>query len=211
MADVDALEGAARRIARPTRSLRVASCSPAPLWRLVPLIAERDPALQVETEVLPVDELDGSLKAGSCDIAITPSAPKGEGLRGVPLMTERLFATFPKDHAMAGRESLSFAELDGTTFLIYANAGFWKTVCSERMPGSHYVVQDDFVLFRDLSRTSPLPGFVTNVSREQRDIGNRVAVPLSDAEAETTFHMVFPEGGGRFPELLDWLAKRVAI
>lgn len=211
LADASALADAAERIARPARSLRVASCSLAPLWKLVPLVAERAPGLQVRPDLVPSNELDILLKTGSCDIAITPTAPEGGGLRGVPLMSERLFATFPVGHEMAARESVSFADLDGMTFLIYAGAGYWKDVCARRMPDSHYVVQDDYVLFSDLARTSPLPGFVTNVSRGRRDIGGRVAVPLSDAEGETTFHMVFPEGGGRFPELLNWLAKRVAI
>lgn len=37
-----------------SRELRVGTCAPAPLWRLVPAIAEREPNLVVMPEMLPL-------------------------------------------------------------------------------------------------------------------------------------------------------------
>lgn len=256
LADADALCEAARQLSHATNVLRIGSCSLAPLWRLIPIIAERAPDLHVEPDLAPAEDVLALFSSGRYDIAILPSCPtaqpgqpdgqpsgragsqsasrpaalphqpesrpsdrpaaqphcpESQNLRAVPLMTEQLYATFPRNHTMSSRKSVSFAELDGMTFLIYAGAGYWKEVCAQHMPKSRYVVQDDYVLFSDLAKTSPLPGFITNVSEKQRDLGNRVAVPIDDDAATATFFMVVRTAENELSDLFEWLSKRVTI
>lgn len=254
LADADALCEAARQLSHATNVLRIGSCSLAPLWRLIPIIAERAPELHVKPDLAPAEDVLVLFSSGRYDMAILPycptaqpgqpddqpsswpdtlphqsdsrratqphqpcrpatqpHCPESQNLRAVPLMTERLYATFPRNHAMSSRKSVSFAELDGMTFLIYAGAGYWKEVCAQHMPKSRYVVQDDYVLFSDLAKTSPLPGFITNVSEKQRDLGNRVAVPIDDDAATATFFMIIRAAENELSDLFEWLSKRVAI
>lgn len=192
--------------------LRVGTCAPAPLWRLMPAIAERRPDLVANPETMPVAELERRLLDGTLDFAIVPHRPEGEGVRSAVLMREDLCAFLPKGHPLAGRASLSLAELDGETFLLYAGIGFWRDICEHLMPRAHYVTQSDYLVFGQLARTSPLPSFVTDESELKRADLDRVSIPLEDAAVHVTFYLAMRERPG-YPlnDLMDWLERRFAL
>lgn len=192
--------------------LRVGTCAPAPLWRLMPAIAERRLELVANPETMPVAELERRLLDGSLDFAILPHRPEGEGVRVAPIMREDLCAFLPRSHPLAGRSSLSLAELDGETFLLYAGVGFWRGICERLMPRAHYVTQDDYLVFSQLARTSPLPSFVTNESELKRAGLDRVSVPLEDADVHVTFYLAMRDRSDHsLGELMDWLERRLAL
>lgn len=60
------------------------------------------------------------LRAGSMDVAIValPLQGRGHEFDLFPLMTEKLYAVLPKDHAMAARRSIPLGELEGEPFLL---------------------------------------------------------------------------------------------
>jgi LysR family hydrogen peroxide-inducible transcriptional activator len=60
------------------------------------------------------------LRAGSMDVAIValPLQVRGHEFESFPLMTEKLYAVLPKEHAMAGRRSVPLGELEGEPFLL---------------------------------------------------------------------------------------------
>lgn len=72
-------------------------------------------------------------------------------------------------------------------------------------------MQDDYLIFEQLSRTSPLPGFVTDVSEAERAVGNRVVVPLADADVSVSYYLTAVDGPNfRWRPLIDWIQKRLA-
>ncbi len=197
---------------RRASSLHVGSCAPAPLWQFVPLIVEYAPDLAVipQTSSSPRD-LERRLMAGELDFAILPSAPGTPGVRAITVMHEDLFVMLPEEHELAGHASLSLADLDGETFLLYAGVGFWRGICERLMPHSHYVVQTDHLVFSQLAQTSPLPSFATNVTKDRRLADGRRAIPLADEDVHVTFYLAALDGpGARWHELLNWLERRLA-
>jgi LysR family transcriptional regulator, hydrogen peroxide-inducible genes activator len=60
------------------------------------------------------------LRAGSMDVAIValPLQGRGHEFDSFPLITEKLYAVLPKEHAMAARRSIPLGELDGEPFLL---------------------------------------------------------------------------------------------
>lgn len=211
--DVAHMEEALGNLRERRSMLRVGTCAPAPLWRLMAALAERRPDLAANPQTLPVAELERRLAEGALDFAVLPHAPAGEGVRGFPFMRESLSALLTRSHPLAARESLRLAELDGETFLLYAGVGFWRGVCERLMPRSHYVTQDDYLVFSQLARTSPLPSFVTEASSEDDCAAlDRVAVPLEDPEVHVTFHLAMPASPHReLRDLADWLERCVGI
>lgn len=210
MADVTRLEDAVAEHLRKRSTLRVGACAPAPLWRLVPAIAERDPNLLVVPRMMSLEALEHDLMGGAIDFAILPYELDIPTATSLPFMEERLYSALPPEHPLAERESLSMADLDGETFLMYQGVGFWRELCERHMPHSHYVLQDDYLIFSQLSQTSPLPGFVTDASETERFMGNRRIIPITDEDATVTYHLTAIEAPGfRWQELMDWIAKRL--
>lgn len=212
LAEADRMQEALRARRDASRVLHLGTCAPAPLWRLVPAIAEREPDLVVMPEMLPLKELEQGLLSGSLDFAILPYVPDLPTLLSIPLMREDLFAALPEGHPLAARDELALADLDGETFLLFEGIGFWREVCARHMPCAHYVVQHDYVVFGQLAQTSPLPGFVTNAPEGGRMVGRRRVVPLTDDDVHVQFSLVAVDRPGfRFRDLMAWLEKRLAF
>ncbi len=210
--DVEHMEEALRTLRERRSMLRVGTCAPAPLWRLVAALTERRPDLIANPQTMPVAELERRLADGALDFAVLPHAAAGEGALSFPFMRESLSVLLPRTHPLAGRESLSLAELDGETFLLHAGVGFWRGLCERLMPRSHYVTQDDYLVFRQLARTSPLPSFVTDAPEADSEALGRVAVPLKDADVHVTFHLAMPAAQrAELRDLADWLERRLGI
>lgn len=212
LAEADRMEEALRALRDASRVLRVGTCAPAPLWRLVPAVAEREPSLVVMPEMLPLKALEQGLLAGSLDFAILPYVPNLPTMLSIPLMREDLFAALPSSHPLALRNELALADLDGETFLIYEGIGFWRELCERLMPHAHYVVQNDYVVFSQLARTSPLPGFITNASEGERIAGGRRIIPLLDDDVHVHFSLVAVDSPHfRFRNLMEWLERRLSL
>ena len=210
--DVDHMREALDGLRARRSMLRVGTCAPAPLWRLMPAVAERRPDLVANPETMPVAELERRLLDGTLDFVILPHRPKGQGVRSAAVMREDLCAFLPRTHPLAGRPSLTLAELDGETFLLYAGIGFWRGICERLMPRAHYVTQDDYLVFSQLARTSPLPGFVTGESELMRAGLDRVSVPIEDDDVHVTFYLAMRERpGSTLGELMDWLERRLGL
>lgn len=210
--DVAHMEEALGNLRARRSMLRVGTCAPAPLWRLMAAVAERRADLVANPQTLPVPELERRLVEGSLDFAILPHAPAAEGLRSFPFMRESLSALLPRSHPLAARGSLALSELDGETFLLYAGIGFWRGLCERLMPRSHYVTQDDYLVFSQLARTSPLPSFVTDAAGPDHRALDRVAVPLEDAAVHVTFRLATPAAPrAELRDLADWLERRLGF
>lgn len=212
LSEATRLEEAMAEIVRKQSSLHVGACAPAPLWRLVPMIAEREPELLVVPKLEALKDIESDLMNRVIDLAIMPYEMKLPNTVSIPFMTEQLRAVLPSDHALAARESIRLSELDGETFLMYHGVGFWRELLESHVPNAHYVLQDDYLVFSQLAQTSPLPGFVTDASETERFIGDRKIIRITDEEATAHYHLVaLSDCNERLEELLDWVRRRVEL
>ena len=182
---IDAFDELAKR----ARTIRVASVAPAPTWRLSSLILEQYPTTIIEPDVVSPAEVSQRLLNGGCDLAVTIDPVTVPTVRSHPFMTEDLYANVPIDHELAQRASLSFADLDGHTFLLYEQIGFWHEVHTRLMPHATFVMQPDRTIFLQQIRTSDLLGFTTNAPENTSGHASRVAIPITDPEAHVTYHL----------------------
>ena len=124
-------------------------------------------------------------------------------------MAENLSVALPVGHALADRSSVSAAELDGETFLLFEGIGFWRELCDRHFPHSQFVVQEDRAVFEQLARSSSLPHFVTDAPSLSAPMPGRTVVPIRDAMAHATFHLLVRDGGRReADEVFDWVRGR---
>jgi len=120
-----------------------------------------------------------------------------------------LAVALPDGHALADRAGVSAAELDGETFLLFEGIGFWRELCDQHFPHSQFVVQEDRAVFEQLARSSSLPHFVTDAPSLSAPMPGRTVVPIRDAMAHATFHLLVRDGGRReADEVFDWVRGR---
>lgn len=166
------------------RTIVIRSCAPAPLWELQKELTVKRPGMMLSSVICQNEEVRTAWEKGTCDIAILPFPFEG----AEAFMKENLFVCVPKDHELARREALSFADINGFNFLLRTELGFWDTLCREKMPASKFLIQPDAAVFDELVRASSLPCFTTDYVHIQSYPG-RVNIPLTDAEAQVTFYM----------------------
>lgn len=202
LADAEELVRAARRMrdsvaASRLRSemLRVGTCAPAPLWYLNSILIQLAPGTMLAQEMLEDREVERRLYDASLDLGITTRPVPGMDSR--PLMRENIYVSAPHDHPLAGRESVSAADLAGETFILYGGIGMWMQMHERLMPDTLFIRQDDREVFLQLMATTHTLGFASDAPIPSRQLSPgpesariaRVNVPLSDPEAHATFYL----------------------
>lgn len=187
-------------------TIAVESCAPAPLWTLLPLLSAHFPQKTISSSLVEIPVIIDHVLSGKCEIGILPFSinnpppfadqkpfPAGiQSLSCIPFLREELSVCIPKDQAMAQCESLTFAQLNGFNCLLRSQIGFWNELCSKKMPASKFLVQEDDFAFRELVRASSLPCFTTNLASDSGILHGRNIIPITDPEANVTYHLLFP-------------------
>ncbi|MDO4242449.1 MAG: LysR family transcriptional regulator [Actinomyces sp.] len=197
-----AVDDAARR----SRALRVGTVAPAPLWRLTALMVERFPGRLITSSMLDVQEVEAGVLDGSIDLGISLRPHGTPGVRSVGLMEENLAVALPAAHRLAHRESVSAAELDGETFLLLEDIGFWRELCDQAFPRSEFVVQEDREVFTQLAQSTDLARFVTDAPFLADPARGRRVVPIRDAFAHLSFVLLCREDArAEVLEVFEWV------
>ena len=202
------MERNVRAFDRSLRTLTIGSCAPGPLMVLLPRLTGMLTGQTVSSVIAPEAELLRGLEEGEYGTAILNRPLEVEGYFCRPLLTERLYLSVNHFHPAAIRDAISFAEMNGQNFIMYAQVGFWEQIVREKMPRSKFFLQSDMEAVGELARYSDLPSFSTDVSQRvmpSRQNG-RVNVPFSDPEAQAAYYLV-----GREAERGRWdVVLRVA-
>lgn len=204
LADVRLMRSDFDELAQRERALSVAAVAPAPVWRLTALVIERFPGTIVEPTMMSEQEVDEAIANRACDFAITRHPIALPTVRSVPLMTEDLSLRVPKGNPLASRRSVSFADFDGQTLLLFRAIGFWMGMVHEHSPNSRLVVQDDRVVFSRLMNSTDMLCFTTDAPENEGEVPGRVTVPIVDADAHATYFLVAPADAPQ--QVLDVLA-----
>lgn len=196
-------------LSRKQRTLRVCSAAPAPTWKLAKLVAQRFPGVILQSELNNESAVERTLLNSECDLAITARPMPLPNMRSVLFMTEDLSISAPPDHPIVQRPSVAFDDVDGETFLVLEQVGFWNDIVRQCLPNSLFIPQKDSVVFTQLLQSSNLLGFSSDVEENTRMIGERAAVPLTDAEAHVTYYLCTREDAARQARNILEIAREV--
>ncbi len=177
-----------RTLERSRRTILLGSCAPGPLFELPSILSSLYPDRTISTEIRDEQALIGGLKQGIYQLIILDRRPDDPEICSHPCGTESLYFNLPKDHPLADRKSISFAEMDGETFLVYSDVGVWHELHRREMPNARFILQDDHASLREIARSSSLPAFVTDLSlRVYGQDNSRISIPISDPSATMSF------------------------
>lgn len=209
LADVRRMRDAFDELSRRQRTLKVSSVAPAPTWRLTALTVERFPGVILDPDLVTPQQADAALINREADFSITLHPLQLPGMVSIPLMTEDLYASVPADSEFAKKKTLSFAELDGQSFLVYEQIGFWMDMCNEQMPHAQVIVQKDRTVFTQLVKSTNLLCFTTDAPENAGTFDNRVRVPIIDGAAHATFFLnARTDATDQVNQIMDWVRQQ---
>lgn len=172
------------------QSISIASCTPAPVWDIEPLIKQIYSDIHIEYQVLDQKDLVKVLKNKEYQMIITPFEVTDKDVLCIPYLEEDLFLSLPLNHHLKDKTEVSFQDLDGETMLLYSNIGFWYDMHVRTMPNTKFLIQNERLTFNEIVKASTLPSFTSNLSiKREGKMNNRVIIPFTDDEAHVTFYL----------------------
>lgn len=180
-----------RSFDRDRHTISIGACAPIPAFTLSQRISSLYKDMIVNSELRTSSELIDGLHNEKYSIIILPYKPEEKDYVTKDYGNESLYFVLPKNHRFAKRKSISLEEMDGENMLLFSDIGFWYELVSTHMPHSRFLVQTQRYDFNELTRSSILPYFATDVTlRFSQAADNRVAVPVRDDVAAASYYVV---------------------
>ena len=189
----DGLVTQVREFDRANRTIVIASCAPAPLWDLAPMLSSLYPDTSIATTLTETEDFADDLRDGRIQLAIGAApASDDDALLSIPFMNEHLHLVVPRTHMLARLNTIRFRDFNGLDLLLRPDIGFWARICRELLPASRLMFQTGADTFHALAEHTDLPYFATDVTLRSatRIPADRVAIPIADDEATAVFHLL---------------------
>ena len=176
-----------REFDRKRRTISVGSCTPILIPDFVSLLSSLYEGMTISTEVTGDPGLAEHLKQNKYHLALLHEKPDEDIYYSLPVEREHLYVSLPPVHPLADADGLYLKDLDGQTFLLYSQIGFWDGLCRQKMPTARFLLQQDYNVLGELVENSAFPAFTTDyVMKRSRQESDRIAVPILDEEANVT-------------------------
>lgn len=188
---------------RSRHTINIASCAPAPLWMLTPIVSRTFPNMTMSSEIRDIEELKKGLMDDTYQIVILPEPLEDNNFYSHKYCEEQLYVSLPPAHPLCGHKGIYMSELDGESMLLFSEIGFWSKLHQEKMPHTHFLIQHEAETLDALVRASAFPSFTSNlVMKSVGKIPNRVILPLLDEEATATFYICIKQSSNKKFNLL---------
>lgn len=181
-----------RAFDRSRHTLTIGSCAPGPLMELLPKATGTFPNMTVSSVIDTEDGLIQGLENSDYSFIILPNPVDREDLYCQECCTEHLYLSVTPFHPAASYQEVSFQDMDGQNFIMYAHVGFWEDIVREKMPHSKFFKQENLDTVSELTRYSDLPSFSSSITLKtmQHRHHDRVHVPFSDKESYAAFWLI---------------------
>ena len=147
--------------------------------------------MTITSELKSSDELIHGLRYEKYQIIILPYKPDDHDYLSKDYGSETLYLVLPINHRLANRKTVSLNEMDGENMLLFSDIGFWHDIVTAHMPHSRFLVQTQRYDFDELTRSSILPYFATDITLRFSEIPeDRVAVSIRDDDVNVKYYAV---------------------
>ena len=182
------MQSAIRTLSDSNRILSVGSIAPGPVFELEHQLKDK---IKLTFHITDSESelMEGLKKNRYQMIALTHPL---EGYSYKKLITEQLYTLVLPAHPASAYKEISFQEMNGQSFLMLSDVGYWAEIVKRNMPDSRFIIQGNLQDLDELISSSALPAFASNITMERgvRDTSGRIAVPFSDEEARVNFYVI---------------------
>lgn len=177
---------------RNSTTLSIGSCAPGPLMNILPAIAGSCSDMTVSSDIKTEEELLKGLHANQYQMIILSHPTASEDYICSEYVTEHLYLSVSRMHPAASYHSISFKEMDGQNFVMYANVGVWDALVQKKMPHAKFFRQGNMEALSEIADNSDLPSFATDITLHYQPERHhlRIEIPFSDADASITFYII---------------------
>ncbi len=200
-----------RQLDRLSKTIAVGSIAPGPVMELTPLLTNIFSGMTVSTELKNEEELLQGLKNDIYQMIILSHPVKDDGCLVQKCGSEQLCASLVPTHPLAEKNTLSFRDLNGESFLMVSEVGMWDGIVRTNMPDSRFLLQDSPDELAEVANSSTMSGFSTDLTlRVLGGRGNRINIPFSDAESYADYYCICKESKkNEYQRWFDTLKRRV--
>ena len=190
LAENEAITVRLKAFARSLNSIAVGSCAPFPMNEMMPILQEYFGSMRISSELTEPEVLEKGLLEHTYQLAVL-NHPVGEpDFFCQRFLSEHLFIAVPREHRLAEKEYVTFADFEGEKFLLFEHIGFWKKMCHDKMKGASFLVQNSMDSLFELAGGSHFPCFTTDqFAKTAPPLPGRVFVPIEEPEAYATFYI----------------------
>lgn len=180
-------------------TISIGSVSPGPLMILLPTLAGNAAEYSVSSQISNEAELIEGLNRSRYNLLILTHPLSDDDFVCQKYISEHLYITVNHFHPAALQKEITFAEMNGQNFIMYARVGFWEDIVQSKMPDSKFYKQDDMDAVGELSGSSNLPSFSTDITQRVMQSRNngRINIPLSDSEAYAEYYLIYSKKNSR--------------
>ena len=184
------LKEKAAELKRKSLTIRVDATAPGPTFQYPDFFFFREAENPCEFQMKDEKRCIEDVLSGLADIAFVNAPVAIDGLYCEKAFTESLYVSIPKTHFLAHKkDGVTFAELDGQSFLIVRDLGVWHRLLEEKLPNSKFYRLDSSQI-SDLIEASTIPSFVSNITFAIRQSRERIFLPILDEGASKDFYVV---------------------
>lgn len=203
--NVDKMVRTVQEFNKSLQSISIASCTPAPVWDIEPLIKDIYSNINIDYQILDQNDLIKVLKSKEYQMIITSFEVVDKDILCVPYLEEYLYLSLPLNHHLKNKKEVSFQDLDGETMLLYSNIGFWYDMHVKTMPNTKFLIQNERLTFNEIVKASTLPSFTSNLSiKREGKMNNRIIIPFTDDDAHVTFYLsILKRDKNKYQELMN--------
>lgn len=181
-----------RAFDRSQHTLTIGSCAPGPLMDLLPKAAGIFSDMTVSSAIDTEENLKKGLRNSDYNLIILSKSLDEEGLYCRSYCTEQLYLSITPFHPAASYQQVSFADMDGQNFIMYAHVGFWEDIVRRKMPHAKFYKQEDIDAVGELTRFSDLPSFASDITLKTMASrqNSRIYIPFSDQESLAAYYLI---------------------
>lgn len=194
LAQNDKIVSELRQFYRNSFVLTYGATSLQPIWDINRILSEQNIKNEEDYLIRSHEELVSMVLDDKLSFIIThqlPDSSLSDSLFIQVFCSEQLYLSVPETHDFASAKSLQFEDFDGETLLLYREIGFWKGLCTEKLPHSNFLTIDDHNAFFTIVMQSPFPSFATDIRiAEAGVIPGQRAIPITNPEATVTHYLI---------------------
>lgn len=187
-------------------SISLATCAPAPQWKLHAELTNVCPKIKVASTMPDEDDIVSLLLSEKAEIAIVRKEIASDAIETVPFMDEQLFMQIPLSDPLSKKSEIHFSDLAGKEIREFTGIGFWHKLHREMIPDAKYIEYDDFMVFANVVKSQNPLTFVTELGHTLSDAREGcVTVPIVDDEATAHYRLAYlKKNKAGLSEIIEW-------
>lgn len=196
LADQDQFVTSIQNFDRTQRTITVGTTIPGPLY-LLPLVSDKF-SLTINNELVTPADVTTKLSSNAETLLLTATPLQTATIDSQLIGTERLAVNLNKFMYQANQSQITFKELAGLSFIVLSKIGPWREIIQQAIPDAKFFYQKEFDALAEITKYADFPYFSTNLSTFETDFNSqvmtddsRVAIPISDANAQMSTYAVY--------------------